>query len=50
LFFSETEMHFVCPWHGMEYNIKTGECASDRRMKLKKYLVVKKGDEVYVVA
>jgi nitrite reductase/ring-hydroxylating ferredoxin subunit len=50
LYFSETEMHFVCPWHGMEYDIKTGECVSDRRMKLKKYRVVQKGDEVYVLA
>ena len=37
LYFSESEMHFVCPWHGMEYDMKTGECVSDRRMKLKKY-------------
>jgi nitrite reductase/ring-hydroxylating ferredoxin subunit len=50
LYFSETEMHFVCPWHGMEYNIKTGECASDRRLKLKKYEIVRKGDDVYVLA
>jgi nitrite reductase/ring-hydroxylating ferredoxin subunit len=50
LYFSETEMHFVCPWHGMEYNIKTGECASDRRLKLKKYEIVRKGDDVYVIA
>ncbi len=50
LYFSETEMHFVCPWHGMEYDITTGECVSDRRMKLKTYQVVQKGDEVYVVA
>ena len=28
LFFSETEMHFVCPWHGMEYDMKTGECVA----------------------
>ena len=28
LYFSETEMHFVCPWHGMEYDMKTGECVS----------------------
>ncbi len=28
LFFSEDEMHFVCPWHGMEYDMKTGECVS----------------------
>ena len=49
LFFSEHEMHFVCPWHGMEYDMKTGECVSDRRMKLKKYRTVQKGDELYVV-
>ena len=50
LSFSETEMHFVCPWHGMEYDMKTGECVSDRKMKLKKYKVLEKGDELYVVA
>jgi nitrite reductase/ring-hydroxylating ferredoxin subunit len=50
LFFSEDEMHFVCPWHGMEYDMKTGECVSNRKMKLKKYKTVQKGDELYVVA
>ena len=50
LYFSATEMHFVCPWHGMEYDMKTGECVADRRMKLKKYQVVQKGDELYVLA
>jgi nitrite reductase/ring-hydroxylating ferredoxin subunit len=50
LYFSETEMHFVCPWHGYEYDMKTGECVSDRRLKLKKYNVVQKGDDIYVVA
>lgn len=49
LFFSETEMHFVCPWHGYEYDMKTGECVSDRRLKLRKYPVVQKGDDIYVV-
>jgi nitrite reductase/ring-hydroxylating ferredoxin subunit len=50
LYFSEDEMHFVCPWHGMEYDMKTGECVSDRKMRLKKYKTVQKGDELYVVA
>jgi nitrite reductase/ring-hydroxylating ferredoxin subunit len=50
LYFSETQMNFVCPWHGMEYDMKTGECISDRKMKLKSYKVIEKGDEVYVVA
>src|SRR6266700_203598 len=50
LYFSETELHFVCPRHGYEYDMKTGECVSDRRLKLRKYKVVQKGDDVYVVS
>ena len=26
------EMHFVCPWHGWEYDVTTGECAGDRKL------------------
>jgi nitrite reductase/ring-hydroxylating ferredoxin subunit len=44
------ETHFVCPWHGYEYDLKTGECIGDRKLKLRKYEVVKRGDEIYVVA
>ena len=25
------------PWHGYEYDMKTGECVSDRKLKLRKY-------------
>jgi nitrite reductase/ring-hydroxylating ferredoxin subunit len=50
LYFSDTEMHFVCPWHGYEYDLKTGECVADRRLRLKKYELIEKGDELYVVA
>jgi nitrite reductase/ring-hydroxylating ferredoxin subunit len=50
LFFSDSEMHFVCPWHGYEYDMKTGECVSDRRLRLRSYKILEKGDEVYVVA
>ena len=44
------EMHFVCPWHGYEYDLKTGECIGDRKQKLRKYEVVTRGDDIYVVA
>lgn len=47
--FSEKENHIVCPWHGWEYDVVTGECAADRRMRLKRYEVVLRGGEVYVV-
>jgi nitrite reductase/ring-hydroxylating ferredoxin subunit len=50
LFFSEKDMNFVCPWHGYEYDMKTGECISDRKLKLKRFDVVQKGEDVYVVA
>ncbi|MEY3552149.1 MAG: hypothetical protein RL735_497 [Pseudomonadota bacterium] len=50
LYFSEKDLNFVCPWHGYEYDMKTGECISDRKLKLKRYEVVQKGDDIYVVA
>src|SRR5947209_18112994 len=43
------ELHFVCPWHGYEYDIRTGECAGDRRLKLRKYEVVRRGEDILVV-
>jgi nitrite reductase/ring-hydroxylating ferredoxin subunit len=46
--FSDTQVNFVCPWHGYEYDIKTGECAADRRLRLRSYKVVRRGDDVYV--
>jgi nitrite reductase/ring-hydroxylating ferredoxin subunit len=48
--FSETELHFVCPWHGYEYDLATGQCIGDRRLKLKKYEVVRRGDDLFVIA
>ena len=48
--FSEEDMHFVCPWHGYEYDLRTGVCAGDNRLKLKKYEVVERDDALYVIA
>ncbi|HWG04806.1 MAG TPA: Rieske (2Fe-2S) protein [Beijerinckiaceae bacterium] len=50
LFFSESQMHFVCPWHGYEYDMKTGGCVSDRRLKLKRYKVIERSGDIYVLA
>jgi nitrite reductase/ring-hydroxylating ferredoxin subunit len=47
--FSDEEIHIVCPWHGWEYDLETGACAADRRLSLKRYRVVERGGEVYVV-
>jgi nitrite reductase/ring-hydroxylating ferredoxin subunit len=48
--FSADEAHFVCPWHGYEYDIRTGECAADRSLKLQSYEVVRRGEDIYVRA
>src|SRR5712691_11719322 len=45
--FSTDEAHFVCPWHGYEYDIKTGECAGNRKLRLKSYRVVRRDQDVY---
>ncbi len=47
--FSDSEIHFVCPWHGYEYDLATGEYAPDRKKKLQKFEVVKKDGNVYVI-
>jgi nitrite reductase/ring-hydroxylating ferredoxin subunit len=48
--FSDQEIHFVCPWHGYEYDLKTGECAADRKLRLKSFDVIRRGEDIYVVA
>ena len=48
--FSSDEVHFVCPWHGYEFELRTGECVGDRRLRLKKFDVVRRGDDIFVVA
>ncbi len=50
LYFSTEKMHFVCPWHGYEYDLLTGECVSDRKLKLRRYDVIEKGEDLYVIS
>jgi nitrite reductase/ring-hydroxylating ferredoxin subunit len=47
--FSESEVHLICPWHGYEYDLTTGECAVDRHLRLRRFEVIEKGDDIYVV-
>ena len=44
------EMHFVCPWHGYEFNIETGVCAGDARLKIRKFETVVRAGDLYLVA
>lgn len=47
--FSENEVHFVCPWHGYEYDMADGACATDRSRRLQRFEVVAREDAVYVI-
>ena len=47
---STEELHVICPWHGWEYDLDTGACATDRRLRLRSFEVELVGDELYVDA
>lgn len=48
--FSKTKMHIVCPWHGFEFDIRTGTHPGNARARLRKIAVtVTDGDVVISV-
>jgi len=46
--FSSDEIHLVCPWHGYEYDIKTGVCAANPTLRLTAYPVIERDGGIYV--
>ena len=48
--YDDDDPHIVCPWHGWEYRLLTGECAPDPSLRLKSYEVVERDGGIYVVA
>lgn len=40
--------HLVCPWHGWEYDLRTGVFAGDRSRRLRSFDVEVEGNDVYV--
>jgi len=46
--FSDSELHLVCPWHGWEYDLATGECSVDRALKLRSFAVTERDGHVYL--
>lgn len=47
--FSPEIVNIVCPWHGFEFDIRTGIHQGNSTVKLTPYKVKLVGDEVYVV-
>jgi nitrite reductase/ring-hydroxylating ferredoxin subunit len=48
LYFVETDMHIICPWHGYEYSISTGRHAGDDRIGLTKIAVSEENGRIYL--
>jgi nitrite reductase/ring-hydroxylating ferredoxin subunit len=46
--FDESCLHIVCPWHGFEYNIKTGVHPGRRAARLIRVAVEESADGIYV--
>jgi nitrite reductase (NADH) small subunit len=45
---SPDDLHVICPWHGVEYEIETGECVTDRRMRLRRFEVDLEDGDLFV--
>jgi len=46
--FSKTTMHVVCPWHGYEFDIRTGAHPGNPKTRLRKLAVAVSGGDVIV--
>ena len=47
--FSKSRMHVACPWHGYEFDIRTGVHPGNPRARLRKIAVAVSGDDVILV-
>jgi nitrite reductase/ring-hydroxylating ferredoxin subunit len=46
--FSKTQHNVICPWHGMEFDIETGEHVTTKTLRLRKVAVRVEDGEVFV--
>ncbi|WP_181350457.1 Rieske 2Fe-2S domain-containing protein [Thalassobacillus sp. CUG 92003] len=44
----ENELRLVCPWHGFEYELKTGKCTIEPNLSLRKFHAYLKENYVYL--
>jgi nitrite reductase (NADH) small subunit len=48
--FDESDIHIVCPWHGYEFHLETGQHVSDPMVRLRRFAVCVRDGGVYVSA
>jgi len=47
--FNYDSWHIVCPWHGWEYELTTGEYVVNRKCSLRKFAVAEKDGSIYIL-
>ncbi len=47
--FAEEKIHIVCPWHGYEYDIRTGAHPADPDIRLEQFEVEVRDGDVYIL-
>ena len=48
MMFSKSKMHIVCPWHGFEFDIRTGRHPGNSKARLRPIKVAVTGGEVVI--
>lgn len=38
----------VCPWHGYDFDVKTGQCSVDSELRVPTYTVKTEGSDVFI--
>ena len=38
----------ICPWHGYDFNVKTGECPVDSELRVLTYVVKTERNDVFI--
>lgn len=46
--FDDSDPHVVCPWHGFEFSIKTGQHVTAPNYKLRRFPIEERGGQIYV--
>jgi nitrite reductase/ring-hydroxylating ferredoxin subunit len=47
--FDDDQLRIACPWHGWEYDLATGRCTADPRFGLRRFEVLVREGDVYVM-
>lgn len=47
-FFDADQAVVCCPWHGVEFDLKTGRCLADPRLRVRSYETLVEDGDVFV--